>query len=103
VTTPVGVGRAAAVALGRLARREAVLLVAMLAVVLGVWGFVEVAQEVVEGSARAVDDRLLRHELAHVRQWRREPVLFPVLYALEHLRHGYRNNRYEVEARSAEG
>lgn len=60
MTTGAGVGRAAAVALGRLARREAVLLVAVLAVVLGVWAFVEIAEEVVEGNARAVDERLLR-------------------------------------------
>jgi hypothetical protein len=51
----------------------------------------------------AVEDRLLRHELAHVRQWRRRPLAFPLLYALEHVRHGYRNNAYEVEAREAEG
>ena len=45
--------------------------------------------------------RLLVHELAHVRQWE-EDRLFPVRYALESLRRGYRNNRYEVEAREAE-
>jgi hypothetical protein len=50
-----------------------------------------------------VGDRLLRHELAHVRQWRHRPVTFPLLYALEHMRHGYRNNPFEVEAREAEG
>lgn len=60
MTARAGVGWALAVALGRLARREAVLLVAVLAVVLGVWAFVEVAQGVVEGGARAVDERLLR-------------------------------------------
>jgi hypothetical protein len=51
----------------------------------------------------AVGDRLLRHELAHVDQWRRRPVAFPLLYVVRHLRHGYRNNPYEVEAREAEG
>ena len=51
----------------------------------------------------AVEDRLLRHELAHVRQWRQRPVTFPLLYAVRHMRHGYRNNPYEVEAREAEG
>ena len=45
--------------------------------------------------------RLLAHELAHVRQWEADP-LFPIRYALETLRHGYRNNRYEKEAREAE-
>lgn len=46
--------------------------------------------------------RLLRHELAHVRQWRQEPVSFPLRYVLNHLRYGYRDNPYEVEARHAE-
>lgn len=46
--------------------------------------------------------RLLLHELEHVRQWEREP-LFPLRYSLETVRNGYRNNRYEREAREAEG
>ncbi len=45
--------------------------------------------------------RLLVHELTHVRQWEEDP-LFPLRYALESLRRGYRNNRYELEAREAE-
>ena len=47
--------------------------------------------------------RLLRHELAHVRQWQRYPVTFPARYILSHLRYGYEANPYEVEARAAEG
>jgi hypothetical protein len=47
-------------------------------------------------------DRLLRHELAHVEQWRRHPLTFPLRYTWQHLRHGYRANPYEVEARAAE-
>lgn len=43
---------------------------------------------------------LLAHELAHVRQWRDDP-LFPVRYTLATLRHGYRDNPYEIEAREA--
>jgi hypothetical protein len=46
--------------------------------------------------------RLLRHELAHVRQWQRRRFTFPFHYAWLHLRHGYRANPYEVEARAAE-
>ena len=46
--------------------------------------------------------RLLRHELAHVKQWRSAPLLFPLRYVLGHLKHGYHNNPYEVEARAAE-
>jgi hypothetical protein len=44
---------------------------------------------------------LLAHELTHVRQWRADP-LFPVRYALASLRHGYRQNPYEIEARQFE-
>lgn len=44
---------------------------------------------------------LLAHELTHVRQWRSDP-LFPVRYAAATLRHGYRENPYEVEAREVE-
>lgn len=47
-------------------------------------------------------DRLMKHELAHVRQWQREPITFPLRYAWQHLKHGYRDNPYEVEARAAE-
>jgi hypothetical protein len=45
--------------------------------------------------------RLLRHELAHVRQWR-DSRWFPVRYVLAHVRHGYVDNPYEIEARAAE-
>lgn len=45
---------------------------------------------------------LLRHELAHVRQWRRHPLSFPIRYAFAHLKHGYHDNPFEVEARVAE-
>jgi hypothetical protein len=47
-------------------------------------------------------DRLLRHELAHVRQWQEHPITFPVRYAMNHIRYGYDANPYEVEARAAE-
>lgn len=50
----------------------------------------------------ALTPRLLRHELAHVRQWRRWPVTFPLRYIWQHLQHGYRDNPFEVEARAAE-
>lgn len=43
---------------------------------------------------------LLAHELAHVRQWQADP-LFPLRYTWQTLRHGYRNNAYEREAREA--
>lgn len=56
---------------------------------------------VVHPSIRATPP-LIRHELAHVRQWQADPWAFPIRYALNHLRHGYQNNPYEVEARQSE-
>jgi hypothetical protein len=47
-------------------------------------------------------ERLLRHELEHVRQWRAAPLTFPVRYAWQHLRCGYRDNPFEIAARAAE-
>ena len=49
-----------------------------------------------------VSERLLRHELTHVRQWRERPWSFAWRYARNHLRHGYRDNPYEIAARAAE-
>lgn len=40
---------------------------------------------------------LLLHELAHVRQFRRDKR-FPIRYLWESIRRGYTGNRYEVEA-----
>jgi len=56
---------------------------------------------VVHPEAR-LTERLLRHELTHVRQWQATPLTFPLRYAWRHLRHGYHDNPYEVEARAAE-
>lgn len=49
-----------------------------------------------------LNGRLLRHELEHVRQWQRHPLTFPLRYAFNHLKHGYRDNPYELAAREAE-
>lgn len=40
----------------------------------------------------------LEHELIHVEQYRRAPFIHPFLYVYESLTHGYRQNKYEVEA-----
>jgi len=40
----------------------------------------------------------LEHELIHVQQYEHEPLIHPFLYIYQVLRHGYRNNKYEVEA-----
>jgi hypothetical protein len=53
---------------------------------------------VLNPEARLTPD-LLTHELVHVRQWRQD-LFFPIRYSLATLRYGYRNNPYEVEARS---
>lgn len=52
-------------------------------------------------AARATP-QLLRHELEHVRQWQAAPLTFPFRYLWQHLRHGYHDNPYEVDARLAE-
>jgi hypothetical protein len=63
---------------------------------------VAIGRTIVVHPATALTDRLLRHELAHVRQWREHGAVFPVLYVWNHFRYGYRDNPFEVEARQAE-
>lgn len=63
---------------------------------------VTLGRTIVVHPAVRLSERLLRHELAHVEQWRRQPLTFAVRYAWQHLRHGYRDNPFEVEARAAE-
>ncbi|HUF49977.1 MAG TPA: DUF4157 domain-containing protein [Longimicrobiales bacterium] len=63
---------------------------------------VTLGRTIVVHPAQELTDRLLRHELAHVEQWRREPLTFPLRYMWQQLRHGYRGNAYEVAARAAE-
>lgn len=49
--------------------------------------------------SRYADERDLTHELIHVEQHFRWPFIFPALYFVEMLRHGYRiENKYEKEA-----
>jgi len=50
-----------------------------------------------------MDERWLKHELKHIEQYQKEGYLgFLVKYLWESIRHGYYNNRFEVEAREAE-
>lgn len=42
----------------------------------------------------------LEHELVHVEQAMREPLIHPILYWIETIRKGYRHNKYEEEAYS---
>ena len=46
-----------------------------------------------------VDPTLVFHELTHVAQFRRSPLLFPIKYVIDHIRYGYVNNPAEIEAR----
>ncbi len=49
------------------------------------------------------NERWLQHELEHIRQYKQEGlILFIFKYVIESLKHGYYNNRFEVEARNAE-
>lgn len=63
---------------------------------------VTVGDTIVVHPGATLTERLLRHELAHVRQWRARPWTFAVRYVWCHVRHGYRENPYEIEAREAE-
>lgn len=50
-----------------------------------------------------INDKWLRHELCHVKQFQKNGYLFFIVkYLWETIKHGYHNNRYEVEARDAE-
>lgn len=49
------------------------------------------------------DEKDLKHELIHIRQYEREPLLHPLLYAIQKRKHGYRKNKYEEEAYSKAG
>lgn len=42
---------------------------------------------------------ILLHELVHVEQFRRNPVLFPLKYLLGLMKHGYADHPAEIEAR----
>ena len=50
-----------------------------------------------------LEDKDLEHELIHVEQYQRIPLLHPILYYIEHIRKGYKNNKYEVEAYNRAG
>ncbi len=43
-------------------------------------------------------DKDLEHELIHVEQAMRMPLIHPILYILENLKNGYQDNKYEKEA-----
>lgn len=47
--------------------------------------------------------RDLEHELIHIEQAQRQPFIYPLLYAYQSLRYGYRDNKYEKEAYGKSG
>ena len=50
------------------------------------------------------DEKWVKHELCHVKQFQQNGYLFFIVkYVWESIRHGYYNNKYEVEAREAGG
>lgn len=49
------------------------------------------------------DERWVKHELCHINQFQQNGfATFIIKYLWESIRHGYYNNKYEVEAREAE-
>ena len=63
---------------------------------------VTIGRTIVIHPKRDITERLLRHELVHVRQWEEYGFRFPFKYGMNHIRHGYENNPFEVEAELAE-
>jgi len=50
------------------------------------------------------DEKWVKHELCHVKQFQQNGYLrFIAKYLWESIKHGYFNNKYEVEAREAGG
>ncbi len=66
------------------------------------FGFLKYARAMTVGHIILMGPRLLRndleHEIIHVKQCDRYPVIFPILYIYERIRKGYRQNRFEDEA-----
>lgn len=57
----------------------------------------------VSKSEFLASEKWVKHEMAHVRQFKHHGFLpFIGKYLVESLRKGYYNNKYEVEARAAE-
>ena len=56
---------------------------------------------VVEGPRLLKNDD--KHELIHVEQAMRRPLIHPLLYFAESLKHGHKHNRYEQEAYNRAG
>ncbi len=57
---------------------------------------VTIGQVILLGSN--IEDQDLEHELVHVEQYQQVPLIQPILYGIELIRKGYKNNKYEIEA-----
>lgn len=60
-------------------------------------GAVTLGRTILFNAAHPITPDLIVHELVHVQQWKNDP-LFALKYCGQWLRHGYKNNPYEVEA-----
>lgn len=65
------------------------------------WRGMTVGQTVILNTRE--EERDLEHELVHVEQQIKVPLIQPFLYVFEILRVGYRNNKYEIEAYDRSG
>lgn len=45
-----------------------------------------------------IKEKDLEHEIIHVKQYEKMPIIYPILYYIELYKKGYRNNKYEEEA-----
>jgi len=52
---------------------------------------------------RNKQDKDLEHELVHVEQAMKSPLIFPLLYFYEQSKNEYKGNKYEVEAYNKSG
>ena len=49
------------------------------------------------------NEKWVKHEMCHIRQFEKYGhFTFIIIYLWESIKHGYFNNKYEIEARSAE-
>ena len=53
--------------------------------------------------SKNLEENDLKHELVHVEQHQRMLFIFPILYEIELIRKGYKNNKYEIEAYEKSG
>ena len=67
-------------------------------------GYMRGARAVTIGSVVILGENIkthdLDHELIHIKQYQRLPIIFPLLYYIELIRKGYKENKYEIEAHS---